>query len=223
MSTSTRESRTDRARGSPVRDSLFALAAVVALLCGCAPSGPEAAGTPAAGYTPASSIPSLETLAPAASPASPAPPAPLASPQAAIPSGYRIAVPRLGIDLAIAEGDIARDITAQRTPEGFAFHLPGTALPGDVGNTYLYAHARRGMFLALWDARVGDELSVSTPDGRLLRYIVRDIFARVAPTDISSTLPTAVERLTLQTSTGPSPTDPRFVVFAFPDDRMTHR
>jgi hypothetical protein len=42
-------------------------------------------------------------------------------------------------------------------------------------------------------------------------------FARgVVPTDASSTRPTATERLTLQTSTGPLAADPRFVVFAFP-------
>jgi LPXTG-site transpeptidase (sortase) family protein len=133
----------------------------------------------------------------------------------AIPLGYRIAIARLGIDLPIAEGDLQRDISDQRTPEGSAFHLPGTAFPGEGGNVYVYAHARRGMFLTLWDARPGDEIALSTPNG-VLRYIVRDVLPRVAPTDVSSAAPTTTERLTLQTSTGPSASDPRFVVFAFP-------
>jgi LPXTG-site transpeptidase (sortase) family protein len=142
-------------------------------------------------------------------------------PSAPICSGFRIAVPRLEIDLPIAEGDITRDTLDQRTPEGFAFHLPGTALPGQSGNTYLYAHARQGMFLALWNVRLGDEVVIFSPDGQVLVFVVREILPRVSPTDVSSTQPTTMERLTLQTSTGPSPADPRFVVFAFRrgDDR----
>ncbi|TMG53478.1 MAG: sortase [Chloroflexi bacterium] len=103
-----------------------------------------------------------------------------------------------------------------RTPENFAFHLPGTAIPGMGGNAYLYAHARRGMFLALWNAHVGDEVFVSTPDGLALKYVVREIHPRVAPEDTSWIDPTPTERLTLQTSTGPSRSDPRFVVIATP-------
>ncbi len=134
----------------------------------------------------------------------------------AIPSGYRIIVPRLRIDLPIAEGDVQRDVGDEDTPEGYAFHLPGTALPGENGNTFLYAHARRGMFLALWSALPGDEVDIQGPDGRLRTYVVSDVLPRVVATDVSSTLPTGRERLTLQTSTGPSPSDPRFVVFALP-------
>ena len=63
----------------------------------------------------------------------------------AIPPGYRIKVPRLAIDLPLAEGDIERDAVRQQTPENFAFHLPGSALPGDSGNAYFYAHARAGI------------------------------------------------------------------------------
>ena len=143
-------------------------------------------------------------------------PASGALPVSPIPPGYRLQIPRLGIDLPLAEGDVARDIDLQRTPEGFAFHLPGTSQPGLGGNTYLYAHARAGMFLALWDAQVGDEVIVSTPDLRALRYVVSGVHARVAPDDVSWVQPTASERLTLQTSTGPDPGDPRFVVIAIP-------
>lgn len=135
---------------------------------------------------------------------------------AAIPAGYRVRIARLGIDLPIAEGVLARDIDRQETPEGYAFHLPGTAIPGQGSNTYLYAHARAGMFLSLWNAAVGDEVTVTAPDGRVLRYVVSEVRPRVAPTDVSVAQPTPDERLTLQTSTGPSPSDPRFVVIALP-------
>lgn len=133
-----------------------------------------------------------------------------------IPDGHRVRIPRLRIDLPIAEGIIQRDVEQQQTPEGYAFHLPGSALPGERGNTYLYSHARSGMFLALWEARAGDEVLIVTPDGRTLRYVVSEVRPRVAPTDVSVAQPTPEERLTLQTSTGPDPGDPRFVVIALP-------
>jgi LPXTG-site transpeptidase (sortase) family protein len=133
-----------------------------------------------------------------------------------IPDGYRIQIPRLTIDLPIAEGIIQRDVEQQQTPEGYAFHLPGTAIPGQGSNTYIYSHARVGMFLSLWNARVGDEVFVSTPDGRKLTYLVSEVRPKVAPNDISVAQPTPDERLTLQTSTGPVPENPRFVVIALP-------
>jgi LPXTG-site transpeptidase (sortase) family protein len=133
-----------------------------------------------------------------------------------IPDGYRIQLPRLGIDLPVAEGDVDRDVVGQRTPENFAFHLPGTAIPGVGSNSYIYAHARRGMFLTLWNARVGDQIVVSTPAGTALRYVITEIHPRVPPEDTSWIQPTLGERLTLQTSTGPNREDPRFVVIAAP-------
>lgn len=137
-------------------------------------------------------------------------------PRAPIPQGYRIQIPRLGIDLPLAEGDVSRDIDQQHTPEGSAFHLPGTSIPGLGSNTYLYAHARVGMFLSLWNARPGDEVFISTPDLRVLKYVISEVHPRVAPDDVSWAQATPTERLTLQTSTGPDPGDPRFVAVALP-------
>jgi len=156
------------------------------------------------------------TPVPTASPASPttsATPAPTVGP---IPDGYRIRLPRLGIDLPIAEGDVERDVIVQQTPENFAFHFPGTAIPGTFGNSYLYAHARRGMFLKLWDAREGDQVTVATPAGVELKFVVTAVHPRVAPEDTSWLQPAGDERLTIQTSTGPNRDDPRFVVIAAP-------
>jgi LPXTG-site transpeptidase (sortase) family protein len=140
-------------------------------------------------------------------------PAPMNGP---IPDGYRIEVPRLGIDLPIAEGDIERDVVVQKTPENFAFHFPGTAIPGTFGNSYIYAHARTGMFLTLWNARVGDQVSITTPAGVELKFVVTEVHPKVPPADTSWLQPSADERLTLQTSTGPNRDDPRFVVIAGP-------
>ena len=178
------------------------LVAAIAFAQGCAPQlGAVGPATPSAFATSRPPTPGVTiTSSPNAIPP--------------IPDGFRIQVARLRIDLPIAEGIVQRDIDRQQTPEGFAFHLPGTAIPGERGNTYIYSHARAGMFLALWSAQVGDEVVVLTPDGGRLKYVVTEVRPKVAPTDISVAQPTEDERLTLQTSTGPAPDDPRFVVIA---------
>lgn len=190
----------------PLRRAL--LAALLALgVTACASPAAVALGPSA------SSSPSLATSRPP-SPGATVTPSPAAI--RPIPDGFRVKIARLRIDLPIAEGIIQRDVEQQRTPEGYAFHLPGTSVPGEPGNTYVYSHARAGMFLSLWEAKVGDEVVITTPDGRTLRYVVTEVLPQVAPNDISVAQPTADERLTLQTSTGPVPEDPRFVVIAHP-------
>ena len=150
------------------------------------------------------------TTAPSAA-AAPTPPVPRA-----IPDGYRVQVPRLRIDLPVKEGDVTQDVVNEQTPEGAAFHFPGTYLPGDGSNSYLYAHARTGMFLSLWNVREGDEVIVIVPDGTQLRYVVSEVHPRIPPSDTRWLEPTSSERLTLQTSTGPRSSDPRFIVVAVP-------
>lgn len=153
-----------------------------------------------------------------------APPAPSATispaPTAPPPSvdGMRIQVARLAIDLPLHEGDAARDVptvsSPGATPEDAAFHYPGTAVPGRRGNAFIYAHARAGMFLSLWQARLGDRVEVVLPDGGRLSYTVVEIHPRVGSSDVRWLEDTDDERLTLQTSTGPTPAHPRFIVVA---------
>ena len=137
-------------------------------------------------------------------------------------TGSHIAIPRLGIDLPLELGEIARDVPregfAGATPENIAFVFPSSRLPGEGGNTYIYAHARTGMFLSLWGAKLGDEVVIYRPeDGVRRSYRVALIAPRVNPTDAHWLDPNGEERLTLQTSTGPNPGDPRFIVVAYPE------
>ena len=196
----------------------IALTGIAAILLGAALLLASAAPAPVAPARSGASfaVSSPPATASAQATTSSATAVPSATPLPPMPPGYRVQIPRLAIDLAILEGDIERDTVALQTPENYAFHLPGTAIPGTGANSYLYAHARRGMFLSLWNARIGDIVWISAPDGRALRYVVSEVHPRVPPDDVSLATPSAPERLTLQTSTGPNPGDPRFVVVALP-------
>ena len=122
----------------------------------------------------------------------------------------RVRIERLGIDLAIVDGD---GIDA---PIGKAAHYPGTAWPGGGSNIYIYAHARVGMFLPLWQVAVGDQVILNLVDGTQRTYVVQKILPRVPWDAISYLAPTPTEQLTLQTSTSYYATAPRFVVIALP-------
>lgn len=122
----------------------------------------------------------------------------------------RIRIPRLAIDLPIIEGD---GIDA---PLDSAAHYPGTAWPGGGSNIYIYAHARRGLFIGLWDVRQGDEVLLDTVDGRTVTYVVDEIRPKTPWDAVELLEPTDEEQLTLQTSTSYTATAPRFVVIALP-------
>ena len=195
--------------------SVLVLCLGLVLIVGARPAGPAPTmpSAAAAVTTPPTQGP---TASSSQSPIASSSQSPTATPTPPIPPGYRIKIARLAIDLPIVEGDVARDTVRLETPDDFALHLPGTALPGDRSNAYIYAHARRGMFLSLWSAREGDLVVIVTPDARELRYVVSEVHPRVDPSDVSWAQQTTSERLTLQTSTGPNPGDPRFVVIALP-------
>jgi len=147
--------------------------------------------------------------------------APSESPHVLAVEGLHIVLPRLAIDLPLERGDPERDVPrpgfAGATPEQLALVYPGSRSPGDGGNTYIYAHARAGMFLSLWNAKIGDSVVIARSDGSILRlYQVGLIVPRVDPADTQWLDAHGVERLTLQTSTGPRPEDPRFIVVAYP-------
>jgi hypothetical protein len=137
--------------------------------------------------------------------------------------GLRIAIPRLGIDLPLDVGDIGRDVPrpgfSGATPEGVALLFPGTSVPGRGGNSYIYAHARVGMFLPLWGARIDDVVVVLGADRSVIKtYKIALVVPRVDPDDGHWLEAGGRERLTLQTSTGPRPADPRFIAVAYPVD-----
>ena len=168
-------------------------------------TGPASVATPS-GATPSASYP---TSAISSLPIAVGSPTAAASTYAIVAN--RIVISRLGIDLKVIEGD------GLDAPLGKVAHFPGTAWPGGGSNIYLYAHARDGMFINLWNARIGDEIVLTLVDGSQRPYVVSRILPKVTWNDMSVLAATPTEELTLQTCTSYQYTAPRFLVIAVPE------
>ena len=201
---------------------VFTLAVGILIAGGVGRSGPmPPVSTPATGLSgfPAFSDLPLVTVAPTATGGETAHPSGAGSPDISPSSSgtagsavraSRIRIARLGIDLAIVEGD---GIDA---PIGKAAHYPGSAWPGGGSNTYIYAHARTGMFLNLWQVQIGDTVELKLVDGSTRTYVVTEILPKVPFDAVKYLQPTPTEQLTLQTSTSYYATAPKFVVITVP-------
>ena len=91
---------------------------------------------------------------------------------------------------------VAREGVDVRTLRGSVGHVPGTALPGDVGNSAFAAH-RDTFFGPLKFIRAGDQIVITTLDG-VHRYAVTGTRV-VDPSDVSVLQPLPGRRLTLIT------------------------
>jgi hypothetical protein len=100
--------------------------------------------------------------------------------------------------------------------------LPSYGLPGLPGVTYLYAHARRGMFLPLLEASrthggqamLRKEIELFSSDRFHRRYQITEIHPRVKDLDVVNDL--AGDALVLQTSETSRSSGTKLVVVARP-------
>jgi hypothetical protein len=124
----------------------------------------------------------------------------------------RVVIPELGIDLPV---------TRQRSsypPCDVALYLPTFDQPGQGGAVYLYAHARRGMFLELLTqsqrnngrAMLGLEIHVYTGDNIRFRYEITRV--RRHARDFRPVHAARGETVWLQTSEGPNASYPKLQV-----------
>ncbi|HYN70131.1 MAG TPA: hypothetical protein VEX41_07970 [Candidatus Eisenbacteria bacterium] len=101
-----------------------------------------------------------------------------------------------------------------------AMYLPSLSQPGQGGSSYIYAHARRGMFLPLLDqsrindgaAMLGQIVDVYTSDDSVFHYQITEV--RRHTTSLEDAINGTIERLWLQTSEGPIGTIPKLQVVA---------
>jgi len=129
----------------------------------------------------------------------------------------RIVFPRLGIDLPV----IAQPPDAGSFPLcDVALYFTSLGQPGSGRATYIYAHARVGMFLPLLlasqvdngAALIGDTVEVYTSDDELFVYRVTEV--RRHQRDLVDALDDTQGRLWLQTSEGPNDSYPKLQVVA---------
>jgi hypothetical protein len=163
----------------------------------------QTAAVESAGAAPAS------TTSPSSGPVAGAAPRPDAEP-------VRVVIDKLRIDLPVI-----------RPPRGETFplcdvaeFLPAYGLPGLPGVTYLYAHARRGMFLPLLEASrihdgaalIGATVEVETEDGYGRTYRISEVHRAVRSLDVVNAI--RFDALVLQTSETSRSTGPKLVIVA---------
>ncbi len=142
-------------------------------------------------------------------------------PQATVPAdrvATRIVIPRLQIDLPVMlqVGDAYGDYPLCDV----ALYQPLLGQPGQGRATYIYAHAREGMFLPLLLASqindgarlIGDAVQVYTNDDWVYQYQISEVHRHV--TDMTGAFAATSEVLYLQTSEGPHGTIPKLQVIA---------
>jgi hypothetical protein len=130
-----------------------------------------------------------------------------------------VTIPALAIDLPVIRPPGGPDAYP---PCKVAMFLQELSQPGQPGATYLYAHARTGMFLPILEAsRIDDGasmlgmiISVYTSDDRLHLYEAVEV--RRGVTTLDEALAERDEVLYLQTSEGPRGTPGKTQVIARP-------
>ena len=138
-------------------------------------------------------------------------------------SATRVAIPALGVDLPV----VSEDETVEGNEPGYplcdvAQYLENFADPGRPGTTYIYAHARNGMFAPLLAASqvedgrslVGLDARIYTNDAQLHTYRIFLVKRHATDFSVAEDVPPGERRLVLQTSEGPRGTIPVLQVVA---------
>lgn len=127
----------------------------------------------------------------------------------------RVVVPALRIDLPV--------VRPPDDPDHFPYcdvaeYIPQLSQPGAPGTTYLYAHARTGMFLPLLETAdrkmLGMLVQVYTSDDQLFLYEITRVLRNQSSLQIA--FEAKDEQLMLQTSEGPRGTIGKTIVVARP-------
>ncbi len=174
---------------------------------------PSPSASPTATPTPSPSASASPDVSVSPSPS----PSPDASPERA--TATRIVIAPLRIDLPVIEGPDTYPLC------DVAMYIKELAQPGEPGATYIYAHARTGMFLPLLTEVRRDDgkrmlgmlVQVYTSDDVLHLYEIVEVRPLVAFDEaLKEPLAATTEQLWLQTSIGPKGTSEKMQVIAKP-------
>jgi len=128
--------------------------------------------------------------------------------QGPVPSGRRVVIPDIAVDVEIFQGDEAEALRRG------VYHHEQTAAPGEPGNIAIAGHRNRDRFALLYALEQGDEVIVYW-DGAEYDYRVRETFT-VEPDDETVLVREGEDRLTLYTCRPRFLGDTRTVVVAEP-------
>ncbi len=165
--------------------------------------------------SPAPSLAPLPTPSTAVSPTTSATPGASTDPaQQAVAT--RVVVPALKIDLPVVAGPAGYPLC------NVAMYISALGQPGEGRATYLYAHARDGMFGPIYElAHAGQQrkmlgmiVQVYTSDNKLYLYEIREV--RLHQLTLDAALAATSEELWLQTSEGPKGTPGKTQLIAYP-------
>ena len=178
-----------------------------------------------------SEAPTIVTLPPTAEPsASPSrePNAtPFVAPTTSPTAGGTPGLPSEVVATRVVVGELGIDLPIVKPASNSAYPLCDVAMyiqelgqPGSGRATYLYAHAREGMFLPILDmskvangaGMLGMIVQVYTSDDRVYLYEISEV--RRHQLDLDDAIAASTEQVWLQTSEGPKGTRPKTQVVA---------
>jgi LPXTG-site transpeptidase (sortase) family protein len=114
-------------------------------------------------------------------------------------SPVRITISDLGIDLPVYQATIVQNVWPTSTTG--AEYLTSSPIPGNSGNSIIYAHDWTSLFGHLTQARVGQNVVVIYPDKTKKTFVIA--YTSIVPSNQASILaPSTDKRITLYTCTG---------------------
>ena len=111
----------------------------------------------------------------------------------------RITISSLGIDLPVYKATIVNNVWPTTTHG--ASYLTSSPLPGNKGNSVIYAHDWVSLFGRLVNAKVGQQVVVTYPDWTKKTFVI-SYTSVVTPDEGTILAPSDDTRLTLYTCTG---------------------
>jgi LPXTG-site transpeptidase (sortase) family protein len=143
--------------------------------------------------------------------------APLPEPKPTLVMGRPVllSVPSVGIELRVTDGAYnASNGSWTLSWDKAHYALPSTMPNNEQGNTLIYAHFKKGVFLNLRKVTPGAEAVITTDNG--YRFVYKFIQAEtINPADTSVFLYKGDSRLTLQTCSGVYMQNRQMYYFAF--------
>ena len=116
-------------------------------------------------------------------PITPVPETPVVEGEVAVGEPNSLKISDLGIEAPIIYITEKNETVYQEALKQGVVHYPGTALPGELGNVYIFGHSSdytwsggeyKTVFARLPQIELGTTIEVTDADGKLFRYIVTE-------------------------------------------------